>query len=94
MYNGRALTEEEITGLLIAVLFAGQHTSSITTAWTGLFMSANKVRSARGLDAAPLFGRRGAQVPALSHAVSCPAAPWPELQHPWCRLSHPPLGAF
>lgn len=42
-YNGRALTEEEITGLLIAVLFAGQHTSSITTAWTGIFMTANKV---------------------------------------------------
>ncbi|PNW86578.1 hypothetical protein CHLRE_02g092350v5 [Chlamydomonas reinhardtii] len=40
--GGRALTEEEITGLLIAVLFAGQHTSSITTSWTGIFMAANK----------------------------------------------------
>ncbi|PNH01769.1 Obtusifoliol 14-alpha demethylase [Tetrabaena socialis] len=40
--GGRSLTEEEITGLLIAVLFAGQHTSSITTAWTGIFMVANK----------------------------------------------------
>jgi hypothetical protein len=28
--DGRALTDDEITGLLIAVLFAGQHTSSIT----------------------------------------------------------------
>lgn len=36
--GGRQLTEEEITGLLIAVLFAGQHTSSITSSWTGLFM--------------------------------------------------------
>nr|QKY15112.1 sterol 14 desaturase (STE14) [Polytomella parva] len=42
VYNGRALTEEEITGLLIAVLFAGQHTSSITTSWTGIFMNAYK----------------------------------------------------
>ncbi len=41
--GGRQLTEEEITGLLIAVLFAGQHTSSITTSWTGIFMAANKV---------------------------------------------------
>jgi sterol 14alpha-demethylase len=28
------MTEDEITGMLIAVLFAGQHTSSITTTWT------------------------------------------------------------
>lgn len=45
--GGRALTEEEITGLLIAVLFAGQHTSSITTSWTGIFMAANKVGEER-----------------------------------------------
>lgn len=36
--GGRQLTEEEITGLLIAVLFAGQHTSSITSSWTGYYM--------------------------------------------------------
>jgi sterol 14-demethylase len=40
--GGRQLTEEEITGLLIAVLFAGQHTSSITASWTGLFMIDSK----------------------------------------------------
>lgn len=34
-YNGRALTDGEIGGLLIAALFGGQHTSSITAAWTG-----------------------------------------------------------
>ena len=44
MYGGRALTDDEITGLLIATLFAGQHTSSITSAWTGYFMIANQVR--------------------------------------------------
>ncbi|KAK9831328.1 hypothetical protein WJX81_002868 [Elliptochloris bilobata] len=42
VYGGRALTDDEITGLLIATLFAGQHTSSITSAWTGYFMIANK----------------------------------------------------
>ena len=41
--GGRQLTEEEITGLLIAVLFAGQHTSSITSSWTGYFMIDSKV---------------------------------------------------
>lgn len=41
--GGRQLTEEEITGLLIAVLFAGQHTSSITSSWTGIFMIDSKV---------------------------------------------------
>lgn len=41
-YGGRQLTESEITGLLIAALFAGMHTSTITSAWTGLFLSSDK----------------------------------------------------
>jgi sterol 14-demethylase len=32
--DGRALTENEITGMLLAGMFAGHHTSSVTTAWT------------------------------------------------------------
>lgn len=35
---GRGTTEEECTGLLIAALFAGQHTSSITSTWTGTYL--------------------------------------------------------
>lgn len=35
---GRSTTEEECTGLLIAALFAGQHTSSITSTWTGAYL--------------------------------------------------------
>jgi sterol 14-demethylase len=31
--DGTRLTDDEITGLLIALLFAGQHTSSITSTW-------------------------------------------------------------
>ena len=44
VYGGRATTDEEITGFLIATLFAGQHTSSITSSWTGFFMLTNQVR--------------------------------------------------
>ncbi|CAL9120477.1 unnamed protein product [Musa acuminata var. zebrina] len=40
--DGRSTTEGEITGLLIAALFAGQHTSSITSTWTGAYMLRHK----------------------------------------------------
>ncbi|CAA6663979.1 unnamed protein product [Spirodela intermedia] len=36
--DGRGTTDDEITGLLIAALFAGQHTSSITSVWTGAYL--------------------------------------------------------
>ncbi|MDB4965438.1 MAG: Cytochrome 51 [Myxococcales bacterium] len=32
--DGRPLSENEITGMLLAGMFAGHHTSSVTTAWT------------------------------------------------------------
>jgi sterol 14-demethylase len=32
--SGEGLTEHEITGMLVAALFAGHHTSSVTTAWS------------------------------------------------------------
>mmetsp|Transcript_11475 Transcript_11475/g.14215 ORF Transcript_11475/g.14215 Transcript_11475/m.14215 type:complete len:391 (+) Transcript_11475:476-1648(+) len=37
--DGRPITDDEITGLLIALLFAGQHTSCITSTWTSLFIA-------------------------------------------------------
>ncbi|KAI4373746.1 hypothetical protein MLD38_011831 [Melastoma candidum] len=40
--NGRSTTESEVTGLLIAALFAGQHTSSITSIWTGAYLLKNE----------------------------------------------------
>lgn len=40
--DGTSLTEDEIAGLLIALLFAGQHTSSITSTWTMYFLMHNK----------------------------------------------------
>ncbi|XXG52721.1 hypothetical protein AAC387_Pa03g0970 [Persea americana] len=40
--DGRPTTDTEVTGLLIAALFAGQHTSSITSAWTGAYLLRHK----------------------------------------------------
>lgn len=40
--DGTPITDDEITGLLIALLFAGQHTSCITSTWTSLFIAHNK----------------------------------------------------
>jgi len=42
--SGVGLQDSEITGMLIAVLFGGQHTSSITSCWTGLYMLAHKTQ--------------------------------------------------
>lgn len=43
--GGRPLKDHEIAGMLIATLFAGQHTSSITSSWTGYFMLTNKEKT-------------------------------------------------
>lgn len=40
--DGTPLSDSDITGLLIALLFAGQHTSSITSTWTALFILKDK----------------------------------------------------
>jgi len=40
--NRRELTVDEIVGLLIACLFAGQHTSNITSTWIGVLIAAHK----------------------------------------------------
>jgi sterol 14alpha-demethylase len=36
--DGTAISDEQVTGLLIALLFAGQHTSCITTTWTAFYI--------------------------------------------------------
>ena len=38
--DGRSLDDEEITGILLTVLFAGQHTSAVLATWTGLELMA------------------------------------------------------
>lgn len=48
--DGRPTTESEVTGLLIAALFAGQHTSSITSTWTGAYLLCNPKYMSSVLD--------------------------------------------
>jgi len=36
--DGSALSEDAITGLLLTLLFAGQHTSAVMATWTGLLL--------------------------------------------------------
>jgi sterol 14-demethylase len=36
--DGTALSEDTITGLLLTVIFAGQHTSAVLAAWTGVLL--------------------------------------------------------
>ena len=45
--DGSALTEDEITGLLLAGMFAGHHTSSVTTAWALIELLQNPEALAR-----------------------------------------------
>lgn len=40
--TGETLDDNSITGLLLALLFAGQHTSGITATWTAFFLGTNK----------------------------------------------------
>jgi len=50
--DGSSPTDAEIVGLLLAALFAGQHTSSITSTWTGMHIIHNKKKIS------PSFTRR------------------------------------
>lgn len=43
VHGGRGTTEQECTGLMIAGLFAGQHTSSVVSSWTGYYMIGHRV---------------------------------------------------
>jgi len=45
--DGTPANDEEVTGLLIALLFAGQHTSCITSTWTSLFICNNQQLKSR-----------------------------------------------
>ena len=45
--DGRSIPDGEITGMLIAILLAGQHTSSTTGAWLGFFLARDKALQER-----------------------------------------------
>jgi sterol 14-demethylase len=40
--DGHPLTDDEVAGMLIGLLLAGQHTSSTTGAWLGFFLARDK----------------------------------------------------
>ncbi|KAH9524509.1 hypothetical protein Btru_027053 [Bulinus truncatus] len=40
--TGKPLTDDEISGMLIGLLLAGQHTSSTTSTWMGFFLAKDK----------------------------------------------------
>ncbi|XP_005103142.1 lanosterol 14-alpha demethylase [Aplysia californica] len=40
--SGRGLTDDEISGMLLGLLMAGQHTSSTTSSWLGFFIAKDK----------------------------------------------------
>ncbi|CAM9433996.1 unnamed protein product [Pylaiella littoralis] len=48
--DGSSNTDDQIVGLLIALLFAGQHTSSITSTWTTLLTTGDPKMLARLLE--------------------------------------------
>jgi sterol 14alpha-demethylase len=55
--DGSALDDEVITGLLLAIVFAGQHTSAILSTWTGLLLFQHPEHLARlRAEQAEVFG--------------------------------------
>jgi sterol 14-demethylase len=48
--DGTDLSEDEITGLLLAGIFAGHHTSSVTTAWTIIELLSNPTFLQRAIE--------------------------------------------
>lgn len=45
--DGRPLSDNEVAGMLIGLLLAGQHTSSTTSAWMGFFLAGDKALQER-----------------------------------------------
>ena len=48
--DGRALSDEEVVGLLVATVFAGQHTSAVMATWTAVLLLEHPDYLARVLD--------------------------------------------
>ncbi|KAJ1101004.1 hypothetical protein NDU88_006079 [Pleurodeles waltl] len=63
--DGHPLSDDEIAGMLIGLLLAGQHTSSTTSAWMGFFMARDK--SIQEKCYAEQKAVRGEDLPALSY---------------------------
>lgn len=85
--DGRALSDDEITGILLTVLFAGQHTSAVLATWTGLeLLRASSYLERVRDETRVVYGETGEmsleglkQQVAMEHAVR------------ECERLHPPL---
>ncbi len=71
--DGGSLDHEVITGLILTLLFAGQHTSAVLAAWTGIFLSHHPSHLARvHAEVAPLGVRPSlAELKRLAHLERC-----------------------
>jgi sterol 14-demethylase len=68
--DGRALTDDEITGLLVALVFAGQHTSAVLAAWTGVLLLGHADHLAAVVDERHrVLGDAAVTLPALRDLV-------------------------
>lgn len=65
--DGTKITEEEVTGLLIALLFAGQHTSCTTSTWTMLFLLHNRTMLDRAIKEQKDIVEQGTEQLTLDH---------------------------
>ena len=59
--DGRALRDDQITGLLLATVFAGQHTSAVLATWTGVLLLENEAYLAAVRDEQDGVPRREAR---------------------------------
>ena len=85
--DGRALSDDEITGILLTVLFAGQHTSAVLATWIGLELTRAPSYLARVREEArDVYGEAGGMsLESLKEQVT--------MEHAVreCERLHPPL---
>jgi sterol 14-demethylase len=68
--DGEPLGEDAITGLLLALLFAGQHTSAVLATWTGVLILQHPEHIGPVLDElAEVLGRQGMTLAAVKQLV-------------------------
>jgi sterol 14-demethylase len=67
---GQPLSDDTITGLLLTLLFAGQHTSAVLATWTGILLLQNQGSAEAVLDEqTSVFERQGMTLAALKQLV-------------------------
>lgn len=85
--DGRPLSDDEVTGILLTLLFAGQHTSAVLATWTGLEMFRQPVCVARVRgEMQEVYGETGAMsLASLKRQMAL------ERTVRECERLHPPL---